>query len=381
MSFQDTIVSNPAPSVFHLKSTVIPAWAKALFLAFAMLSETGASIRVPVSLLSNPKATLMESGYDSLILASLDLMQSGNYASAESVTTGLPDIPARGYFRGLILAAKCADLGDTAALTAAAADWERLDAAGEGPPNPLSKYPQYILYRGLAQLQLSYVASQRGGRITAARLGRKAAKTLEPLVGYAEAEAALALFDYYKAQLLKGVAWLPFVTADRIGPLKRLEAAIPRSRYLKDILETSLLWIHYDASQYDAGLPAIRSFLTRYPNNRPARAMLADFLFRKGGEADMDSALAIHLQLAAEYQSINASARPGTLLPIGYLCSVGNLAKIYASRKQWSDLQRKLAIWQSPEYKGIMDWMPKSLVQEVGALKKENPPPTGHAPR
>ena len=370
MCSQDTIVSNRAPIVFHLKSTVIPGWAKALFLALAVLSETDASTRFP------PVLSLTEKTHDSLILNGLDSMQRGNYASAESVMASLPDIPARGYFRGLVLAAKSADLGDTAALSIAAGEWKRLDDAGERSPDP-----QYVLYRGLSQLQLSYVASERGGRITAARLGRKAAKTLEPVAAYVEAEAALALFDYYKAQLLKGVSWLPFVTADREGPLKRLEAAIPRSHYLKDVLETSLLWIHYDAGRYDAGLPAIRAFLARYPGNRPARAMLADFLFRKGGKADLDSALALHLRLAAEYQSIFASARPGSLLPVGYLCSVGNLAKIYAARKESDALRGQLSIWNSPAHRGIMDWLPESLVREVGALKKENQPPTGPAGR
>jgi tetratricopeptide (TPR) repeat protein len=341
-----------------------------LFLSVAVLSETTASIRVPL--------TLREPAHDSLIQSGIDLMHRGEYLAADSLLSALPDIPARGYFRGLVLAAKCGDIGDTSAVTAAATEWERLDRAGDDPSSPLSKDPQYGLYRGLSQLQLSYVANLRGGRIKSARLGRKAAKTLEPLAGYVEAAAALALFDYYKAQLLKGVAWLPFVSGDREGPLKRLEASILRSRYLKDLLETSLLWIYYDAGRYDAGLPAIRRFLARYPRNRPTRAMLADFQFRKG---DLDSALAIHLALAAEYQDLQASAVPGTRIPIGYLCSVGNLAKIYAAKGQKDALARQLAVWNSTAHSGIIDWLPESLVREVGALKKENPSPKGPATR
>lgn len=306
-------------------------------------------------------------------------MHHGDYASADSQLAPLPDIAARAYFRGLIQAARCNDLGDTAALSAAEAQWLRLDSAGEVKAHPLGKgIPQSTVYRGLAQLQLSYVASQRHGRIRAARLGRKAAKTLEYRPEFAESEAALALFDYYKAELLKGVAWLPFVTADRAGPLKRLEAAIPRSRYLKDILQTSLLWIHYDAGRYDAGLPAIREFLSRYPGNRPARAMKADFLFRKGA---LDSALSIHQSLAAEYKSLQAAAPPGTRIPIGYLCSIGNLAKIHAAQGRRAELDGDLAIWYSPAHSGIMDWLPESLVREVGALKKEKQPPKGAASR
>jgi hypothetical protein len=204
---------------------------------------------------------------------------------------------------------------------------------------------------------------------------------LAPLAQFAEAEAALALYDYYKAQLLKGVAWLPFVKADRQGTLNRLEAAIPRSPYLGEILETSLLWIYYDAGRYGDGLPAIRNFLARHPGNRPYRQMLADFLFRRGdtASADLDSALALHVRLAAEYQALKAVYPPPAYLPLGYLCSVGNLAKIYASRpssqKRSDLLEQQFAIWYSPEYSGIMKWLPASLEREVSTLRKENPAP------
>lgn len=308
-------------------------------------------------------------------MRALDTLYRGAYASADSLLRGLPDIPARGFFLGLAAATRCNDLGDTAALTAAEAEWERIERAGDESGSALAKSPNYGIYRGLAELQLSYVASMRGGgRIKAARLGRRAAKHLESYAGIAEAEAALALYDYYKAELLKGIDWFPFVKADREGPLRRLEAAVPRSRYLHATLSASLLWIYYDSGRYAAGKPAIRAFLERYPGNRIWRQMLADFEFRgsRSGAGDLDSALALHLALASEYQALASAPPPPARLPLGYLCSVGNLAKIYAAQGKRELLQRQLGIWYSPRYAGLGDWLPASLVREVDALRKEN---------
>lgn len=318
---------------------------------------------------------LTEPGHDSLLTRALDTLNRGAYAAADSMLRGLPDIPARGFFLGLAAAARCNDLGDTAALTAAEAEWERIERAGDERGSPLAQAPNYGIYRGLAELQMSYVASLHGGgRLKAARLGRSAVKRLADYRGIAEAEAALALYDYYKAELLKGIDWFPFVNADRQGPLRRLEAAVPRSRYLHATLSASLLWIYYDSGRYASGLPAIRGFLARYPGNRVWRQMLADFHFRgsRTGEGDLDSALALHLALSSEYQSLASTYPPPAYLPLGYLCSVGNLAKIYAAQGKRDLLERQLGIWYSPRYSGLGNWLPASLVREVDALRKQS---------
>jgi hypothetical protein len=342
--------------------------------AFAKLSWAAALLAGLCAADPAAPVPLQEPAFDPVLTRALDTLQRGAYAAADSLLRGLPDVPARGYFRGLALAARCNDLGDTAALTAAEAEWERLDRAGDERASPLAADPHYGLYRGLAELQLSYVASLRGSRVMAARLGRRAAKRLEGQRGFAESEAALALYDYYKAELLKGMEWLPFVKADRAGPLRRLEAAVPRSRYLHATLLASLLWIYYDTGRYAEGLPRVRGFLARYPGNRVWRQMLADFHFRgaSDGAGSLDSALALHLGLAAEYQSLSAVYPPPAYLPLGYLCSVGNLAKIYAAQGKRDLLEGQLRIWEEPRYQGLRPWLPASLVREVAALRKEN---------
>jgi tetratricopeptide (TPR) repeat protein len=298
----------------------------------------------------------------------MDRVYRADYAAADSLAKGLPDVPARTYFRGLIGINRFNDLGDTAALFAADRAWENLDRAADSTASVFRKDANYPLYRGLAELQMSYVANITGGRIRSALLGRKAVKLLAPMAQFSEAKAALALYDYYKAQLLEGVDWIPFVAkADREKPLQDLESAIPKSRYLQEILRTSLLWIYYDLGRYDQGQKHIEAFLSRYPGNRPYRAMLADFRFRQG---DVDSAARIHERLAAEYRGLQAIYPSPAFLPLGYLSSVGNLAKISASRKQSEPLKAQLAIWYSPQHSGMMKWLPASLRREVDSLKK-----------
>lgn len=293
---------------------------------------------------------------------------AAEYSAADSILSALPEGPGRAYFRGLVGINRFNDLGDTAALNSAEALWDRLDRAGDSASSILRRDPNFPLYRGLAQLQSSYVANLRGARIRSALLGRKAVKTLAPLRRFAEAEAALALYDYYKAEIVEGVDWIPFVSkADREGPLAALAKAVPRSRYLNVILHTSLIWIYYDLGRYAQGVGPIDAFLAAHPRNRPYRAMLADFRYRQG---DLDSAHRIHEALAAEYLAIGRNPAVPDRIPLGYLSSVGNLAKISASRKRTDELNRHLAIWNSPGYGGIMKWLPASLRREVDSLKK-----------
>ena len=290
-----------------------------------------------------------------------------DYAGADSLLVAAipPKEPAHAYFRGLCLFNRFNDLGDTAALTQAARLWEGLDRdPGKNPP-PVSSQGNLPLYRGLATLQLSYVAKIRGHSLAAARLGRRAAGQLRPHSGDAEAEAALALYDYYKAGLLKGMDWLPFIRSDSEGSLRRLEKAIPRSRYLSEVLQTSLVWIYYDAGQYDKGLDLIGPFLVRYPQNRVYRQIKADFLFRKG---QFPQALAIHRELLSEYGQLREHYPPPGYIPVGYLSSVGNLAKIYTAMGMADSAKTQVRIWSAPQSLAYQAWLPASLKKEVKTL-------------
>lgn len=321
-----------------------------------------------------------EPARDSAVLAGIGRMLDAEYGAADSAfTAGLPAAsPAQAYFRGLNLFYRFNDLGDTASLSRAESLWTA--AADRGSRNLRSRNPSdtvnIALYRGLSTLQLSYVASLTRRGTQSARLGLRAAGQLKPSRGKAEADAALALFDYYKATLLRGVDWLPFVKADAEGPLRRLEESVPRSRYLRDILQASLLWLYYDTGRHDRGLVLIDAFLARHPGNRIYRQMRADFLFRRsgpgipGGPSDLAGALAVHEGLLREYEGFLTACPPPACLPLGYLSSVGNLAKIHGKLGNAEALRKYLGIWSSPRFSAFSGWLPASLRKEVEALRE-----------
>jgi hypothetical protein len=374
MSYKLRKVSHPDPTHFHR-----------IFFAFPLFLGLLFSVRISLSFAANPVRTsapanqesapprqilvpdpsicecLIEPEHDALILRSLDRLYRMDYARAEAGFDSLPEIPARTYFRGLAMVNRFNDLGDTSALFRAEALWEKFDQSKSSDKN-------FVFYQGLTELQLSYVASLTGRSLRAARLGRKAVSKLRPYTGKAEAEAALALYDYYKAALLKHVDWLPFVSPDRETPLKKLEQFLPKSRYLKEILQTSLIWVYYDGRQYGQGLAIIENFLIRYPKNRLYRQIQADFKFRQG---DLPTALDIQKSLNQEYQVLRESFPSPNYIALGYLSSVGNLAKIYASQNQPELLKVQIGIWQAIEYQGAMDWLPASLKREVDSLKTQ----------
>lgn len=374
-------VSHPGRRVLQLKSTVIGLLAKGILtatLCAAAMDPAAADSTVPIAAAPADKSVirpdlprsdcLFEPALDTILLAALDRMYRMDYAGADSLLATLPAGPARSYFQGIALINRFDDLGDTAALFRAEALWEGVYRSTDAPGNPdAGTTGPAFLYRGLSAMQLSYVAGLTGSAIRSAHLARKAVAILRPGARFAEAEAALALYDYYKADLLKGVEWMPFVAADRTAPLRRLETAIPRSRYLREVLHTSLLWLYYDAGRYGDGLRPIEAFLARYPGNRFYRKIQADFLFRKGA---LDSALGLQEGLAREYLGLRKICPSPACLPIGYLSSVGNLAKIHSSQKHPESLKRRLATWNSPEHGGTMKWLPGSLKREVRSLGK-----------
>lgn len=311
-------------------------------------------------------ACLFEARYDGAIVQALDRMCRLDHAGADSLLrASLPSAaPALAYFRGLVLFNRFNDLGDTAALSQAAALWQSV--VTPAAPFPAADTQNLSAYAGLSELQLSYVASITGHSVRAALCGRKAESLLKPLRGLAEADAALALFEYYQAALLKGVDWLPFVHPDLDGPRDRLAAAVPRSRYLRGVLQTSLLWLYYDDGRFDQGLALIRTFLARYPENRLYQEMEADFRFRR---KEFASARDLHESLKEEYVRVKNASACAACLPTGYLSAVGNLAKDYAALHQGDLREKHLRIWSSPEFTEVLPWLPASLRREVKALQ------------
>ena len=205
------------------------------------------------------------------------------YAAAESSLTQIPnDIAARPYFMGLSCLTRFQDLGDTAALRRAEIFWDRLSPHHASSEHFKEDSIQLRLVRGMAALQLSYISSLRGSSLRSASLALTARGQLIPVAGQAEADAGLALFDYYRERALEKIRFLPFVNPNAEVPLRQLKTAANHSRYLRDGLLVSAFWIHIDRKEIDSALHIADDFLRRYPRNRLARQMRGSALFRGG---------------------------------------------------------------------------------------------------
>ncbi len=300
--------------------------------------------------------TLKEEQDDSLLFHVMDCIGRGAYVKADSLLKTIsPNKPSRHYFRGIVLFTRFNDWGDSIALKESQKEWEWV-LAQTGNEELIT------LYRGLASLQLSYVAQVQHRTVAAAFLGRKAATQLRPLSNYVEAQSALALYDYYFAVLMKKLDWLPFTHSDTEKPKKLLENTAIKSRYLSTILQTSLIWLYYDAKTYDKGLSLIQGFLLRYPENRMYKQIQGDFFYRKG---DFINARASYENSREKYAQLNLEKVSEHYLPLGYLCAVGNLIRINEVLHDNAAKQNYLHIWSTPQNQAIKPWLPESLTKDL----------------
>lgn len=312
---------------------------------------------------------------DSLLNRGLELAQQGSYDSA-LLTLHAPALQSwRGtpYFRGLILLQTQEDLGDTAAFFEAAKLWSGLWTTPI-KPEPLPQgaaWENLALIRALAGLQWAGTLQKRGHTWQSTRLSLQAQKALKPLRNCPEAEAALALFDYYSAVLL---AKIPFVGDDRNAAAHRLDSASRLCFRLGPVLRTAWLWTEFDQGHYQAGIAPLGESLARYPEHRLYRQMLGDFQFRQGRYSEA---------LASYRQAFSAYARPAPgvswkLLPVGYLSCAGNLARIHAALGAKDSALVYLDIWESPTYASLREWLPPSLATALKPLRnrlKTSPSP------
>lgn len=318
---------------------------------------------------------LIDSLFDRQILIALDALYQMDYDKSDSNLTKIPPSSSRTYFLGIVAMNRFNDLGDTAALFEAERQWKKFVQAQDSlhTSKPFSLSNNDAMYLGLTELQLSYIANIKAQKFQSTRLALKAVERLKLFPHLAEATAAIALYEYYKADLFSGISWVPFVKSDPNSALSQLEKSIPQSRYLSTVFETSLLWLYYDKGRYTDGLNRIDHFLSRYPQNRLYRQMRADFQFRMG---NFTEARTEYEALRDEYLSqkkISASFTPSShssLLEIGYLSAVGNLIKIYYAQKQTKLAAEQVSIWNARASQKTMPWLPKSLKKEVKHLIK-----------
>ena len=298
-----------------------------------------------------------------VIRQALDRLYRMDYPGAEeTLLEGLPATsPARPYFAGTICLNRFLDWGDTVALARAERYLEKLAPSdGPAPAFPGADPAEVRLYRGLAGIQQSYIASLRGQRLRPASLALTARRQLLPL-GAPEARATLILYDYYRGQIL---GKLPFVDAAEF-PFAEFQRAADASPTLRDMFLSSLFWILVDKAdkgdkgRIDQALRIINAFLERYPDNRMAREMRGSALYRGKRFAE---ARTEYENLREEYMGLKKSP---DRLPLGYYRAVGNLARIYAALGLRPEAEARLAEWNRAGRSGVAPWLPASLKDDL----------------
>lgn len=311
-------------------------------------------------LFAAPHAALADDAQDSAAHAALERLYHMDYPAAEArVRDGLPaGSPRRALLEGLVAMNRFVDWGDTTALARAEAAWEPLSPRGAPAPAFAATAPDSLrLYRGLAGMQLSYAAALRGHRVKAAALALAARRQLDELP-FPEARAAVQLYDYYRARLLER---LPLAREASFDTTAFLDAA-HRSPDLRDVLLTSLFWIHLDQGRPPSARALAEDFLGRYPGNRIGRELRAAALYHAG---DLEGARAEQERLREEY-AVLASV-PGRLR-LGQYRAAGNLARIAQKGEDPAARDRWLAEWRLGERGPAGPWLPGRLRRELSRL-------------
>jgi len=282
----------------------------------------------------------------------------------------LDSLPLARYLRGLVLLNREEDWGDTAAFWKAVDLWSGLWK--EAPPSRLDKADpvsdslgrtenQGELVRALAGLQWAAAEQFRGHAWKSASLSLKAREKLKPLRDCPEAEAALALFEYYRGSLLSS---LPFISVDPNRSLARLDSSAALAGRLGPLFRTAWIWMIFDQKQYDKGLKAIDRYLTSFPGHRLYRQMEGDFEFHRGQTA---KALEVYRGVRDTY-ALDTLWRSENRLPLGYLAACGNLARIHAALGHRDSTHYYLALWRDPKFEKAQPWLPASLKKALKSL-------------
>jgi hypothetical protein len=327
------------------RAGVIPFFRRAASAVFLLLSATVATAATDA---------------DGVIRQALGLAFQTRYPEAEALLEGLPPgAPARPYYAGVVCLNRFLDWGDTTALRRAEEYWEKIPPQGHPHEAFRRADPgELALYRGLAGIQLSYVASLKGQRLRPATLAFAARRHLlerpEP-----EAKASLMLFEYYRSQLL---GKLPFVE-DREFPVKDFRRLAEDSP-LRGLFLTSLFWIHLERGQLEPAMEIASGLSARAPGNRLVREMRGDAYFRSRRFAE---ARQEYEALLREYDQV----RDGPdRIPLGYFRVVGNLARIYNALGMHREAAAKRAEWNRAGLPGVGPWLPPRLKRDLEAMTR-----------
>jgi len=229
------------------------------------------------------------------------------------------------------------DLGDTLSLIQAGKNLEKCKSEG--------------LWDALRQFELGYVQSESGHTVKGGMTTRSAAKLFEES-SEQEARAFFAIYAYY---IDKSFSWVPFKSDRRKEFLSVLDSASSNSRRFWPLYLTSLVWMHYDKGDFNAGLKLSLRGLAKAPNHPVLLQVKADMLYRLRRYKE---AAAIYEKSAADYLSRTGKS-------IRYWCAVMNLVRIYADWGDKAKMQASLEKLSDDSFRKMRHWMPSSLVDDL----------------
>lgn len=229
------------------------------------------------------------------------------------------------------------DLGDTAALIAAGTNLEKCVSTG--------------LWEALRKFELGYVQSESGHSVKGAMTTRSAAKLFEESPEQ-EARAFYAIYAYY---IDKSFSWVPFKSDRRSEYLAVLDSAATGSRRFWPLFLTSLVWMHYDKGDFNAGLKLSMRGLSKAPNHPVLLQVKADMLYK----------LKRYKEAAVIYEKSAADYLVRTGKSIRYWCAAMNLVRIYADMGDKVKAEQWQKLLSDPVFKQMRQWMPGSLIDDL----------------
>lgn len=229
------------------------------------------------------------------------------------------------------------DLGDTAALIAAGTNLEKCVSTG--------------LWEALRKFELGYVQSESGHSVKGAMTTRSAAKLFEESPEQ-EARAFYAIYAYY---IDKSFSWVPFKSDRRSEYLAVLDSAATGSRRFWPLFLMSLVWMHYDKGDFNAGLKLSMRGLSKAPNHPVLLQVKADMLYK----------LKRYKEAAAIYEKSAADYLVRTGKSIRYWCAAMNLVRIYADMGDKAKAEQWQKLLSDPVFKQMRQWMPGSLIDDL----------------
>gem|GEM_PF-5987368 len=309
--------------------------------------------------------SLFPNKYNNQIQLGLKALLAHNYLEAKKIwSQGTPSLDQGTilYLEGLLYLGRYNDLGDTAALSVAKSRFQKLVEIQQAPlPADLGRASPAVL-TGLAHLQMSFVSSVQGSFIQAALQANKGKSYLKKNTNNLEAQASLLTLSYYQGRLLQPLKWIPLVRPGDTEAKKSLAGLPLDSSVLSDFFYSSLMWMHYDAQEFDFALALAQKLHHRHPLNRTFKEFLADCHFRLGNYIITDS---IYTSLIPEYRLAQATHQCSHCLPLAQLAAVGNLIKCSRVLKQKSREQELLKTWNDPANQKLKPYLASSLVKEV----------------